>query len=111
MNEQEIDKLIDRMKVVFATKADIAGFATKTDLERFATKADLEKFATSEDHVNLEEKVDRLTEITNSIKEDVAALKVHLYDIPTRIGSVIFENEHNQMKEVIKEKLGVEIGV
>lgn len=133
MDEKEMDKLIDKMKDIFVVKADITGFATKKDLENFAskediagirqematkkdlenfaTKKDLEKFATSEDHVNLEEKVDNITEILNSIKEDVSALKVHLYDTPARIGSLVFEKEHSQIKEVIEEKLGVRIGV
>ena len=84
MNEQEMDKLITKMQGVFAS---------------------------AQDHVNLEEKVDAITEIVNSVKEDVSSIKKHLYDIPTKDDLATLEKEYNQMKIILKEKLQVEIGV
>ena len=40
---------IQKLKEIFATKADLDKFATKEDLKRFVTREDLNRFATKED--------------------------------------------------------------
>lgn len=51
------DKDIEKMKAVFATKADLISFVTKNDLKRFATKEDLKQYATKDALQALDEKM------------------------------------------------------
>ena len=76
-------------------------------------------FATPQDHTNLEEKVDDLTETTNTIREDVSAIKTRLYQLPIKeeLITAIQETynlskikvEHERMKKIIHEHLHVEV--
>ena len=76
-------------------------------------------FATTQDHTNLEEKVDDLTETTNTVREDVSAIKTRLYQLPTKeeLITAIQETyhlskiqvEHERMKKIIHEHLHVEV--
>jgi hypothetical protein len=77
---------------------------------------DIEKmkavFATSEDHVHIEKKVDRISEVLN---ENTELLK----KLPTRdefpellkqtLEWVTLKTEHERMKKIIHEKLQVDI--
>jgi len=119
MNEEERKQLIGEMKEVFATKEDLKAFAKKEDLEVFATKEDLAVFATIKDHVSLEEKVDGLTENTNQLLKEMNGMTARLHQMPTKdeLVTAVYETydlatlkkEHDHMKNIVQDKLGVEV--
>ena len=91
---------------------------TEQEMEKLITKMQ-GAFATSQDHVNLEDKVDIITELTNTIKEDVATMKVRLYNLPTTdelidafhkaYDMATLKKEHDRMKKIILDHLHVEV--
>jgi glutamate racemase len=71
---------IQQIKLVMATKEDIANMATKEDIANMATKEDIANMATKEDIANMATKADIANmatkeDITNmATKEDIAML-------------------------------------
>lgn len=94
------------------------GLATKEDLERFATKEDLagvkaELGETRTDLANLEDKVDKLTEIVNDqpTKKELAEVVAKAIDdgLKRTINLEVIKEEHIRIKEVIREQHGIEV--
>jgi hypothetical protein len=73
---------------------------TDKDIERLKGA-----FATAQDHVNLEDKVDKITELVEKLptRDDIQVILERTYNLAT------MKAEHERIKLILKEKLHVEI--
>ncbi len=62
-------------------------------------------FATSEDHVALEDKVDKLTELVEKIptRDDMQTMLERTYNLS------VMKSDLERMKDILREKLNVEL--
>ena len=95
MSNDDIENLIKRMMVVFATKDDLERFATKDDIKKSATKEDLERFATKDDLERFATKDDLKGFAT---KDDIEGARADIKNLEQKLSKKIDILDHKTDK-------------
>ncbi|MDP2668442.1 MAG: hypothetical protein Q8P07_01230 [bacterium] len=92
------DQDIQKLSKVLATREDLKALATKEDLKALATKKDLGELAG--DVVKIEERLEKIEDKIEGVDTRLEKMDLRLANIPA---------EHDRIKKVVREKLGVEV--
>jgi hypothetical protein len=112
MTEKEMDKLISKMKGVFATKEDIDTFPTAEMVARGFQEAQGDRHAIKRAVSEVNADLSQLTATVDDLRERVAKVPTtpdmerlleKTYNLAT------LKAEHDRMKKIIREKLHVDV--